>query len=763
MRFEEFTYEVDGRQVNVSLHAKLTVVAGLRRRARLDWSERALGVLLGTRPGDGVTVAFVDGSGSRIRLQRDGQGAATVTDVATGTELSYAAAHLPLDGRFDWFASIGLDTDSARALAVLDASGFRGDDHYDPHETDTELSEARDILTLVETEYEATLSRREHARDLRRGVDILDEEILELEEERARRRHGEATETVRRLEAELAVLNGAVPPERAAAQATLAAARGADQWHRAATVLEDARRDFADRPLLDPETLRLALTLPAEALPGLDGLHDEYLAVAKRRSELVARLDEGAASELPAPSAPWVIVFARHRHPELWDRAERVRSTRARADDLAVGLGGTGRRRDLIRELEAAHAAVEQAERQLEAAKVPALAMASRRRLAKALEREETVLAKAGFASWLAYQMLRIDVLLEPDALEALQAAERDAGLALDAWCEIAGDVDPEAALAVQTEIERYAVEMAAAERTVNDAEALRRELNEKVEPAYRDARAALLEACGPFDVEPEHATAQVAALVSQARHARLQQALDDADSSYRAAEARLPSLLADAGLPASSPADLDAGVAIVTARASEAAAALEAPVRTRARQDVQAELFSARFALAQSRPDPVTSPDITDTPVPETDALVEERCRLLEEAARTERGLPDIDRLADRREALLRRVAVLEASSLAGHHFPTLEEAEMVLLGRIAQARRLGPNAESVPLLADDPLACFPRHDKRSLLDLIARLSEATQVVYFTDDKETVEWASTRAQDGDVTLLRPETAAAHA
>ena len=42
------------------------------------------------------------------------------------------------------------------------------------------------------------------------------------------------------------------------------------------------------------------------------------------------------------------------------------------------------------------------------------------------------------------------------------------------------------------------------------------------------------------------------------------------------------------------------------------------------------------------------------------------------------------------------KRVAILEASSGAGHHLLPFEEAEMVLLGRIAQARRVGPEAES-------------------------------------------------------------------
>ena len=124
-------------------------------------------------------------------------------------------------------------------------------------------------------------------------------------------------------------------------------------------------------------------------------------------------------------------------------------------------------------------------------------------------------------------------------------------------------------------------------------------------------------------------------------------------------------------------------------------------------------------------------------------------------------RGLPDIDRLFDRREALARRVAILEVSAGTGPLLVTAEEAEMVLLGRFAQTRRVGPEAEPVPVLVDDALAAFPRHEKWRLLDLVARLGEASQVVYLTDDEETVEWARSRSVKGSIGVIAPEPAAA--
>jgi hypothetical protein len=130
-------------------------------------------------------------------------------------------------------------------------------------------------------------------------------------------------------------------------------------------------------------------------------------------------------------------------------------------------------------------------------------------------------------------------------------------------------------------------------------------------------------------------------------------------------------------------------------------------------------------------------------------------------EADAAGRSLPDIDRLADRREALARRVTILETSAgTAGPVLVAAEEAEMVLLGRFAQTRRVGPEAEPVPVLVDDALAAFPRHEKWRLLDLLARLGEASQVVYLTDDEETLDWARSRSVNGSLGLAVPEAAA---
>src|SRR5256714_15302623 len=112
------------------------------------------------------------------------------------------------------------------------------------------------------------------------------------------------------------------------------------------------------------------------------------------------------------------------------------------------------------------------------------MALADKLKVAKSRENEQAVLRRAGFVSWLAFQMRRIDVLLEPDAVEAMRVAEIEHQVAAVAWAELAGDVDPEAALAARAEIDHYTVEMTAAEHNVEATDLLHRELVQDAQPA---------------------------------------------------------------------------------------------------------------------------------------------------------------------------------------------------------------------------------------------------------------------------------------
>jgi hypothetical protein len=781
MRFEELAYRDGGHAVTIPFHRTLTVLGGLGAESRRRFAERAVASLTGSAAGCGVSLVFVDGSGSRVHLVRDPRGAATVTDLDSGEDL--AEALTDGGGPIDWLHLLGLGSPE---LMLLDPAHFeRGaDEERAPatEEDNGELAEARAVLAQVEDEYQQVVDRHRRVEELRGEMTRLDDEIRLADELAARRRYEDAARTVARLEAELALLHGAEPAERRMAEAALAVARLAPDHRAAAADLDKALVAFGDRRRLDQRSLHRALSLPAEMPENLERLQTEFLSAARRRADLVARLDAGAASDLPAPSAPWVLTLARQHHPELWTRAERVTAAGTRAAELSIGLGGAGQHGALVAELEAAHQIVEEAEREVDSARVKALAMAAKRKLAKAREEEQVVLRRAGFVSWLAFQMRRIDVLLEPDAVEALRVAELEHQVAAVAWAELAGDVDPEAALGARSEIEGYATQMATAEHHVEATELLHRELVGDVEPAWAAARAALLEACRPFDVEPEHAVSEVAAIVSEGRHARLQQTVETAEATLRLIEAELETHLAAAGRPG--PGHVSARLEAVTALAGEAALHLQAIESNRTPEEVEADLGEARAVMARlARPewenlpappafplsgsatpgdaDGTTDHDDNGDGNDRVGRLIEERAVVAGELDNAGRSLPDIDRLADRREALSRRVMILEASAGTGPLLVSAEEAEMVLLGRFAQTRRVGSEAEPIPVLIDDALAAFPRHEKWRLLDLVARLGEASQVVYLTDDEETLEWARSRSVKGSLGLLAPEPAAA--
>jgi multidrug efflux pump subunit AcrA (membrane-fusion protein) len=431
MRFEELAYAVDGLQATVRFHARLTVVC-LPEGERAAWVARLLGVLEGTRAGDSTSAVYLGRRGRRIGLNRDDQGGAELIDLATGAEVPYSARHLPLDGRFDWFASIGLTSRAASDLIVVDPDAFTADRKYDPQQLEAKLQTARARLARAEKQHQSALTRSRRRDDLGRQISDLDEQIDQAEAARARR--------------------------RAEAGAVLAAAGAADDWWRVMGEADDHRRAFGSRTRLNEDSLTRALSRPTEIAEDLESLAKACRAIAERRDELVARLDAGVAAEV-----------------------------------------------------------------------------------------DET-------------------------------AAET------------------------------------------------RRVLIENVEPAFVDTLAALAGACRSFDVIID--AARIGAAVAQ---------------------------------------------------------------------------------------------------------------------------------LADKHSAFEHEVAALEASLSAGRPLVSAREAEMILLGRAAEAGRDDRRREPLPLVVNDALAPFGANDRRRLLDVVARLTETTQVVYLTDDPDTLAWASGRVASGEITVWRPD------
>ena len=78
------------------------------------------------------------------------------------------------------------------------------------------------------------------------------------------------------------------------------------------------------------------------------------------------------------------------------------------------------------------------------------------------------------------------------------------------------------------------------------------------------------------------------------------------------------------------------------------------------------------------------------------------------------------------------------------------------VLVGRMSTLRAVGPNAESLPLVLDDPFTDLERSVKPSLLELLSRSGGSPQVIFLTEDEDVASWARLEALTGDLAILEP-------
>jgi hypothetical protein len=152
----------------------------------------------------------------------------------------------------------------------------------------------------------------------------------------------------------------------------------------------------------------------------------------------------------------WVESLAALDQNELWRRAHELQQAGARLAELAFGLSATAQA--LVDDIQAAHAAVEAAERRAGSGRFRGRGGAARRELEQALAAEQEVLRRAGFDSWLGFQLRRIDALVDPDTIEDTQAARAEWKRAFAAWHWLVPDTSVEEALAARVEIESVAV-----------------------------------------------------------------------------------------------------------------------------------------------------------------------------------------------------------------------------------------------------------------------------------------------------------------
>src|SRR5439155_15710581 len=266
---------------------------------------------------------------------------------------------------------------------------------------------------------------------------------------------------------------------------------------------------------LDARTIAEAAAVPERAPEELEVLAASLEAAEARRDQLAGRLQELATERLPEPSDPAVVRLAGEDQTELWTTAAEVMRSAQRVEQVSLELGGlsvAGFVPGIVAELDAAHEHTEAVtllaeERRLRTVAgltvgglaavattgialwlTPAMLIGAvatalwgivepKRRLAQARGAEEDVLTRTGVATWLGFHLRRIGPTIDPGIRERLDLAALQHRVTRTRWHELAGDVDPVAALDLEREVRAYATALAGLSGAADEIEAVRAEL----------------------------------------------------------------------------------------------------------------------------------------------------------------------------------------------------------------------------------------------------------------------------------------------
>lgn len=168
MRFSRLVIEADAQQsLSLSMHPRLTVIAGIPPEVRTALGDELLGALGATR--SGVHLELVDDKGATSAVFRPAQGAHRVIDPSTGEDKS-DELRTP-DGRIDLLAWHGLDARRARELLHFGTAGVTADAGQDEHITrladldQRELWSAAARVRITEDELQTLTTRIEAEED----------------------------------------------------------------------------------------------------------------------------------------------------------------------------------------------------------------------------------------------------------------------------------------------------------------------------------------------------------------------------------------------------------------------------------------------------------------------------------------------------------------------------------------------------------------------------------------------------------------------
>jgi hypothetical protein len=309
----------------------------------------------------------------------------------------------------------------------------------------------------------------------------------------------------------------------------------------------------------------------------------------------------------------------------------------------------------------------------------------------------------------------------------------------------------------MEDEVRKYADALVRLEGSGAAVEDTRRRLVEVVEPEVERTRRKLMRVCKPFGVD------DLAVAVPMVRHqaataavARLQQAMEKAEADATAIGEKLDARLAELGFDEG---DLSARLGGFDWALTRAEERLRTREGARPLAEVEAELATLEARVRrEGRPEwaaKVSPADAIEPDLAELEARKDEARSAYNAAVKL---VPDVQRVVDRKSALERRVAVLEAGldSSGAITRVSAHEIEPQLQARLAAARRPGSHDETIPLFIDEALFRLRSEVKWALLDMIERCANQVQMIYLTDDPEVVTWARRRVGVDALSLLEP-------
>ncbi|MCB0960999.1 MAG: hypothetical protein KDB04_15940, partial [Acidimicrobiales bacterium] len=204
---------------------------------------------------------------------------------------------------------------------------------------------------------------------------------------------------------------------------------------------------------------------------------------------------------------------------------------------------------------------------------------------------------------------------------------------------------------------------------------------------------------------------------------------------------ARLEAELSAAGIEEEA-----AAAAVATAEADVALAegsAYEAAVTAAAEAESALARSTGREEEARRALETFDGANTVTALVQAAEARVANAERLVTEAAAAEQStaasLAEVD-AAFAAAAALEQQALAEAESVDRQQL--VDDLDWALLSRLAAVRSVGL-AGSVPLVLDEPFAVLDDDELTSVLDRLARLADAVQIVLVTDREAAVAWAA--------------------